>query len=197
MWRPVVSPASPACHTQAQVEQSPISAQIHKRLSTTALYSSTQTLNTVPELYDAQSLAAGLQRTDWTAGIHVKAATYIIKIDMTGQKLDAKANLNIIGSTELKKSLPHTNALSEEKLIRGMGVSLTFPPGFIPSTAWDKAAGGLGPDAPEKSPPAPSPAGCFVPPEPTSNPAVNSTGCRYSTKFHAAVKAGIGSNCTV
>ena len=113
---------------------------------------------------------------------------------MTGQKLKVNADLSIIGSTDLKKSLSYTNALSEEKLIRGMGVSLTFPPGFIPSTAWDKAAGGLGPDAPEKSPPAPSPAGCFTPPEPTSNPAVNSTGCRNSTKFHAAVKAGTGSN---
>lgn len=45
-------------------------------------------------------------------------------------------------------------------------------------TACASAGGGLGPEAPENRPPAPSPAGCFTPPEPTAWPAISSTGCR-------------------
>lgn len=39
---------------------------------------------------------------------------------------------------------------------------LTFPPGFIPTTAVDSATGGLGPPAPENNPPAVSPSIFFA-----------------------------------
>ncbi len=64
----------------------------------------------MPELYGARSLIAGLQHTDLTAEIHVKAAAQFAKMVTTGQQLEVNADLDIIGSTELKKCFPYSSA---------------------------------------------------------------------------------------